>query len=255
VAEYFTRTIAHVRLRPKLTIDSIQTSAGEMTLERLGEQLFHDASLSPQKWQSCSSCHPDGRADGLNWDLLNDGIGNPKNTRSLVNTFDSSPVMWTGVRPSAGYAVRSGMEHILFAEPGEENANAIEAWLRSLKPVPGPIRDRAAVERGRALFHSAAVGCVGCHPPPLYSDGQLRDVGTQGEFDFTDGPGGTRVAQNRFMTPSLVEVWRTAPYLHDGRYATLREVITSGNRGDSRGHTSHLTPAQIDDLLAFLSSL
>ena len=255
VAEYFTRTVARVRFQPKLAIDTFRTPAAPMTPERKGEQLFHDASLAPQKWQSCSSCHPDARVDGLNWDLLNDGLGNPKNTRSLATAFDSGPVMWTGVRASASSAVRSGIEHILFAAPSEENASAIEAWLRSLKPVPGRVRDRAAVERGRALFHSPEVGCVACHPPPAYTDGQLHDVGTHGEFDFTDGPGGTRSPQNSFKTPSLLELWRTAPYLHDGRYATLREAVTSGNRGGSRGHTANLTPAQIDNLLAFLLSL
>jgi mono/diheme cytochrome c family protein len=254
VDEYFTRTTARVRLQPRVTVEQVGRPAALSLVER-GEQIFHDASLSPERWQSCSSCHPDGRADGLNWDLLNDGIGNPKNTRSLLNTFALGPVMWTGVRPSAQVAVRSGMEHILFTEPSEEEARAIEAWLRSLKPIAGPARDRAAVARGRALFESPEVGCTGCHPPPLYSDGLLHDVGTHAEFDFTDGPDGKRVAQRRFKTPSLVEAWRTAPYLHDGRYTTLRDVITSGNRGDARGHTSHLSPAQIDDLVAFLRSL
>src|SRR5581483_8857691 len=254
VDEYFTKTTARVRLRPNIAVERVGRPA-KLSLERQGEQLFHDASLWPQRWQSCSSCHPDGRADGLNWDLLNDGLGNPKNTRSLVNAFELGPVMWTAVRPSAGFAVRSGMEHILFAESSEENARAIEAWLRSLKPIPGRIRDHAAVERGRTLFQSAAVGCTSCHPPPFYSDGQLHDVGTHAEFDFTDGPDSKRAPQTRFKTPSLLEVWRTAPYLHDGRYATLRETIASGNRGDRRGRTSQLTPARIDDLVAFLSSL
>ncbi|NQT52321.1 PD40 domain-containing protein, partial [bacterium] len=50
---------------------------------RDGERIFHDASLCFQKWQSCSTCHPNARMDGLRWDLLNDGMGNHKKTRSL----------------------------------------------------------------------------------------------------------------------------------------------------------------------------
>ena len=47
--------------------------------EGRGNMYFHDATLGFQGWQSCASCHPnDARADGLNWDLLNDGLGNPK---------------------------------------------------------------------------------------------------------------------------------------------------------------------------------
>ena len=56
-----------------------------MPLARKGEFYFHDAGICFQGWQSCASCHPgQARVDGLNWDLLNDGIGNPKNTKSLL---------------------------------------------------------------------------------------------------------------------------------------------------------------------------
>jgi cytochrome c peroxidase len=56
-------------------------------------------------------------------------------------------------------------------------------------------------------------------------------------------------------TPTLVEIWRTAPYLHDGSAATLREVLTTANPNDRHGKTSHLSSAQIDDLAAYLESL
>ncbi|MDR2756120.1 MAG: hypothetical protein LBC20_10465, partial [Planctomycetaceae bacterium] len=49
---------------------------------RYGEMLFHDAFLCQEHWQSCATCHPDARSDTLNWDLLNDGPDNPKNTKS-----------------------------------------------------------------------------------------------------------------------------------------------------------------------------
>lgn len=256
VAEYFTRTVTRLDAAGKRLVGSYRAGgpapAGE---SRRGEFLFHDATLGMQQWQSCSSCHPDGRSDGLNWNLLNDGIGNPKNTRSLLNAHRTGAVMWTGVRPSASYAIHSGMKHILFTEPAEADLRAIEAWVRSLEPAPGPARGTAAAERGRKLFFSEAVGCSACHPPPLYTDGEMRDVGTHGPFDFVYGAGGTRQAQRMFKTPSLVEVWRTAPYLHDGRHATLGEVVGKGNHGDLRGRTSHLTAEQINDLVAFLESL
>jgi cytochrome c peroxidase len=250
IAEYFTRTLAHY------DPDGVQGwSSPIQELPSRGEMLFHDASLCFQRWQSCSSCHPDARVDGLNWDLMNDGIGNPKNTRSMLNSHRLPPVMWTGVRPSAEYAVRSGMRHIQFMEPPEEDAKAIDEYLKSLEPKPGPVDDPAAVKRGEKLFFSAKVGCVGCHPKPLYTDNALHNVGTHGEFDFTVNEDGERVPQKEFKTPSLIEVWRTGPYLHDGRYPTVREVITKGNHGDMRGRTSHLSEQQIDDLVAFVRSL
>jgi hypothetical protein len=54
------------------------------------------------------SCHPDGRSDRLNWDLLNDGVGNPKNTNSMLLAHQTPPAMSEGVRLTAEAAVRSG---------------------------------------------------------------------------------------------------------------------------------------------------
>jgi hypothetical protein len=53
-------------------------------------------------------------------------------------------------------------------------------------------------------------------------------------------------------TPSLIEVWRTAPYLHDGRAATIREVLIEHNPGDRHGITSNLSDQQIDDLAEYV---
>ena len=50
-------------------------------------------------------------------------------------------------------------------------------------------------------------------------------------------------------------MYRTGPYLHDGRAKTLRDVLTACNVGDKHGKTSHLKPAEIDELVAFLKSL
>lgn len=58
-----------------------------------------------------------------------------------------------------------------------------------------------------------------------------------------------------FDTPTLIELWRTAPYLHDGSAATLRDVLTTANPDDKHGKTSHLTADQLNDLIAYLLSL
>jgi cytochrome c peroxidase len=62
-------------------------------------------------------------------------------------------------------------------------------------------------------------------------------------------------ARQKFDTPTLVECWRTAPFLHDGSAVTLEEVLTTRNPRDEHGQTSHLTPRQLDDLVAYVLSL
>jgi hypothetical protein len=52
-----------------------------------------------------------------------------------------------------------------------------------------------------------------------------------------------------------VELWRTAPYLHDGSAASIREVLVKTNPKNRHGRTSHLSPEQLNDLSEFLLSL
>jgi YVTN family beta-propeller protein len=231
-------------------------SAGEdvghpgQSLAREGEVWFNDATWCFQGWQSCASCHSsDGRVDGLNWDLLNDGVGNPKNSKSLLLAFQTPPAMNQGVRARPEQAVRAGFRHVLFSRPPEAVSLAVDEFLKSLTPVPSPyvvggrLSDTAI--RGQKLFLDERVGCARCHPPGLYTDLKRHEVGTRARFDTVGA----------FDTPTLVECWRTAPYLHDGSAATMKNVLTERSRHDRHGHTSHLTTGELDDLAAFVLSL
>jgi len=252
VAGYFSGTVSVVRTRDlKVTGSVALGDPEEMTPARRGEFLFHDAKSCMQEWQSCSSCHLDARADGLMWDLLNDGLGNPKNAKSLVLSGVTPPVMAHGVRADMRTAVEAGFRYILFREPTTEDIDSVAAYIDSLEPEQSPILSmgqgkRAAIERGRKLFESPEIGCSGCHPAPLYTDLQMSDVGTASKYDRGNG---------NFDTPTLVELYRTAPYLHDGTAVTLEDVLTTRNPEDKHGHTSRLSGEQIEDLVAFLLSL
>lgn len=222
----------------------------EEDLVRKGEALFSDATICFQHWQSCASCHPDARMDGLRWDLLNDGMGNPKRTRSLVNSHRTAPVMSKGVRADMETAIRAGLKHILFCVRPEEDIAAIKAYLETLRPDPSPYltpdgKLSRAAQRGKKLFEGKAQ-CAKCHTGPLYTDMKPYDVGTLGELDQ---PG------DLFYTPKLTEVYRTAPYLHDGRAATIQEVLTTYNPRDQHGVTSPLSPQEIADLAEYILSL
>ena len=249
-AEFFSDSLGVVDLAADAPSAARQFALGPRvapTLERQGEMHFNNAQLCFQQWQSCASCHPDGRADALNWDLLNDGIGNPKNTKSMLLSHKTPPVMSLGVRETAEMAVRSGMKFIQFAEQPETVSTAIDAYLKSMTPVPSPrlIRGRLsrAARRGERVFKKA--GCADCHPAPLFTNLKSYDFGMGKDLD----------KDKAFDTPSLVEVWRTAPYLHDGRAATLPEVLTQFNPKDQHGVTSKLSREELADLVEYVLSL
>ena len=222
---------------------------------RRGEMLYNDGSMCFQQWQSCASCHPDGRVDGLNWDLLNDGMGNPKQTRSELYNHVTPPTMITGIRKDMHACNAAGLIHIQFVTRPEEDVYCFDAYVEKMKPVPSPYlvngKLSARAQRGEKLFVKAK--CAECHTPdkkapggePLWTDLKLYDVGV-----------GTATETGRkFDTPTLAECWRTAPYLYDGRALTMEEVLTICNPNDKHGETSKLTPEQIKDLAEYVLSL
>lgn len=58
-----------------------------------------------------------------------------------------------------------------------------------------------------------------------------------------------------FDTPTLREVWRTAPYLYDGRAKTIFEMLKEFNTGNKHGVTSKLTDDELRDLEAYVLTL
>ncbi|MCH5373998.1 MAG: c-type cytochrome, partial [Planctomycetes bacterium] len=252
VALYFSDAVAVVDLEDKSYYPVKLIPLGpepEMTTQRRGQMFFHDADFCFQHWQSCSSCHPDARVDGLNWDLLNDGLGTPKNAKSMLLAHRTPPSMSEGVRATGEEAVRAGIRHIQFAVRPEEDAVAIDEYLKALKPVPSPHLVNGQLSesalRGKAIFFNEEVGCATCHPEPLYTDMKIHNVGSKGKYD----------RQNDFDTPTLIEAWRTAPYMHDGHYPTIKELITEGEHGKYGGDVESLSEQEINDLVEFVLSL
>ena len=223
--------------------------APKMTVVRQGDLFFHDATLCFQHWQSCASCHPDARSDALNWDLLNDGFGNPKNSKSMVYAHRAPPAMSEGIRETAETAVRAGFRGILFASRPESEAQAVDEYLKSLEPVPSPKlvngRLSESAKRGKDLFESKRVGCAECHPAPYFTDMKAHNVGTRARHDHTD----------TFFTPRLAETWRTAPYLHDGSSTTVKDLLTKGKHGHSHGGAQGLAEQEVNDLVEYVLSL
>lgn len=251
VAGYFSGNLVLTDVNVAKPVSLALGPPQEPDLVRQGEAVFHDANRCFQRWLSCASCHPDGRADGLNWDLLNDGLGNPKNARSMVWSARTPPVMSHGVRSNMEAAAKAGFVHILFTEPKEQDLQAVIAYLRALEPAVSPHRNEdgsltEAAQRGEKLFLSEQVACAQCHPAPLLTNLASFDVGTVSATDRGSAS---------FDTPTLAEGWRNPPYLHDGSAPTLKDVLTKHNQKNQHGATTQLTPEQIDDLAAYLESL
>ncbi len=247
VANYFDDSIDVVDLVKKQAVRRFRLREPRPpTLVELGEQLFYDATLSLDGWYSCNSCHTDGHTCGLNADTLGDGsYGAPKNIPTLLGTGQTGPWGWIGVFDSLHDQVEASLRTSMRSprDPSPRTVAALVAYLRSL-PRPPQIAyrklDQAKVERGRRLFKR--LQCDRCHRPVgYYTSESVVDVG------LDDGPGGNRA----FNPPSLFGLAYTAPYLHDGRARTLREVFTRWRHKIPR----RLTEAQIDDLVEYLLSL
>lgn len=240
VGNYFDGTVTAVTLS-NLSANTLKfATQPEASDVRMGQILWSDANNCYQRWQSCNSCHPDAVVDGFNWDNLNDGLGGGgKSARSMLYAHRTPPVMSTGIRPSAEVAVAAGMKFIQFNTLSTENMVKIDEYLKTLYPQSSPALNKdgtltESATAGKALFEK---NCASCHPAPLYTDNNLYDVGTK-HFVGDNG---------KYDVPTLNEVWRTAPYMHDGSMKTIEEVV--------KFFAKDLTDAEVKQVADFVRSI
>ena len=133
-----------------------------------------------------------------------------------------------------------------------------DEWIRGNETAIGE-----AAKRGFQLFNGKA-HCSDCHSGPSFTDGSFQDIGTAIDNDVGRGrlfPTSEKL-RYAFKTPTLRDVARRAPYMHDGAVATLRDVIELYNRGgiDRPSRSPLIKPLQLtaiekDELIAFLQTL
>lgn len=268
----------------------------------LGKMLFFDPRLSGSKWISCATCHNPamGWSDGLPT-ALGDGMKVlERSTPTILNTAYNKLQMWDGRFRSleeqalgpiqADVEMHKDMKALLKelakipgyvelfekAYPGEgitekTLAKAIASFERTVVSTESPF-DRwrmgdgkavsVAAKRGFELFEGKA-NCVVCHQGFNFLDDGFHNIGLKDNKDdgrFAKVP--VKVLKGAFKTPTLRDIELTAPYMHNGAYKTLDEVVEHYNNGgqdkanlDPNMEPLNLNPQEKADLVAFLKSL
>jgi len=237
-----------------------------------GKRLYHSSArsdLAQAAWISCNTCHVEGEHDGRTWLLQFTGSVPPgaspvitRNTTSLLGMIETYPLRWSAEwneSADSEFSIRfeqygSGLipegMHPTLGPPNQGRSYDLDCLAAFIDSLAVPARSHTltpAEQRGQAIFWSAETQCLTCHPPPLYTDLQVHDVGTADAYGEWFGP--------LIDTPTLRFLYDSAPYLHDGSASTLYDVLTTANPNDEHGITSHLNGQQLQDLVAFLLAL
>lgn len=224
-----------------------------------GRQLFFDGRLSRDGSVSCASCHDPARAftDGRPVSIGIGGVRGRRNAPALLNLAYARVLFWDGRAMTLEHLVRMPIElphemDLPVATAAErvglsprDLALALAAYVRSI--LAGGSRvdrfvagDRSALsaeeQAGLDVFRGKG-NCTACHVGPTLSDGLIHNTGVAWrDGTLTDVGAGA----GRFRTPTLREITRTAPYMHDGSLTSLEAVVDYYDRGGNRHE--HLDP-------------
>ena len=268
----------------------------------LGKKLYFDTRISVSSAQSCGSCHSPmyGWGDGLAVGVGNGMKRLGRHSPTVVNAAWSDIFMWDGRLPTLedqalGPIQSSGemnmpldvlmrrLDAIPEYKPLFESAfpregitpktlaKAIATYERTIVSERAPFDawiegDEKAIseeaKRGFEVFNGKAQ-CSSCHEGWNFSNEGFQDIGLPSD-DVGRGqylPGVVKM-QHAFKTPSLREIARRSPYMHDGSLAALEDVVDHYDSGGvdrpSRSDLMrplHLSTEEKADLVAFLKSL
>lgn len=274
----------------------------------LGRRLFFDPILSVDSTVACASCHlPDAALSDP--ERFSKGVAGRtgRNSMPAFNLLWADAFFWDGRAPSleeqALQPVQDPVEMgenwdnvvgklkahpeypALFAAAfdgpisKEQAARAIAQFERTLlsynarfdRFLAGEIELTPLERRGFELFNTERTDCFHCHGGALATDNLFRNNGL--DADPSDAGlaavTGRAADRGKFKTPSLRNVEYTAPYMHDGRFATLEEVLDFYSSGTQAGRTTDpliaiaaqerdgapFTREEKDALIAFLKTM
>jgi hypothetical protein len=202
--------------------------AGMVLFYRVSPELNRDGALA------CATCHPDGLADGLAWQI---GARQHQTPILAGRVAETEPYKWDASDSDLPASIRTTVRRMNGRGLSSEQILDLISYLWVLPPPRPPTRDPAVVARGAAVFDEA--GCDTCHAGARLTDRSLHTIpGIDAPYD----------------TPSLIGLAASAPYYHDGSADTLDDVLRNYGIGREMADFDALTAAQKSDLKAFLET-
>jgi len=268
---------------------------------QLGRVLFYDPALSADSTVSCGTCHVPSAAFADPGKAVSSGIRSQptaRNSPTIQNMAWRTSFMWDGrfthledqprgpisnpgemgddfpgiVRKVAGYPRYKTLTKAAYASDTLTEARFLDALGQFMATLvsahsryDGDSAQLSAQERlGKQVFRNK--GCGNCHKEPLFTDNSFRNNGLDdysidgGRFAQTR----TEADRGKFMVPSLRNIAKTNPYMHDGRFATLEDVVAHYRSGIQASDTKDpslptggiaMTDEEATALVAFLKTL
>ncbi len=263
----------------------------------LGKQLYFDPRLSEDNTVSCATCH-DPKKGWSNDDIFATGVGGAKggrNSPTVINSAYYKLQFWDGRAKTLeeqalgpiqnpvemkmtlvdvvgrldkieGY--RDQFQKVFGTGVTEEGiAKAIAAFERTVLSGDAPYDkfkagDKTALsesaQRGMNLFFGKA-NCSSCHSGASFTDSAFHNIGLDSKDEGRRAISGLEGDQGAMKTPTLREIHRTAPYMHNGSLKTLEDVVQHYNKGgngnpqqDEEIYALNLTPEEVADIVTFM---
>lgn len=263
----------------------------------LGKQLYFDGRLSADNKVSCASCHDPakGYSNGDQFATGVEGKKGGRNSPTVINSAYQTFQFWDGraksLEEQALGPIQNPIEMNLTLDAVVAKLNAIEGYKKQFQQVFGTdvtsdgiakaiaayertvlcgdapydrfkAGDKGALtepaQRGMKLFFGKA-NCSACHSGPNFTDNAFHNIGVPGNDAGREAISKSVGDKGAFKTPTLRDLTKSGPYMHDGSMKTLEEVMAHYNKGgtpndqlDEEIYALKLTPEQLADLVTFL---
>jgi cytochrome c peroxidase len=267
-------------------------------LIELGKILFFDTRLSGSEKISCATCHQPELSwtDGKEKSLGHEGTINKRNSPTIQNTWFYNKLFWDGRSSSledqsfapinSESEMHGDMRELsrklknikgylslfdsAFGDPSinpQRISKAIAVFERTVVSRKSKLDEFLAGKKkvlnneelkGLHLFRTKA-RCMNCHNGPLFSDNQFHNNGFAGKDVGLYFVTHKDEDMGKFKTPSLRDIQKTGPWMHDGSFNNLAEIVEKYNHGtpgsDQLVKPLSLNKDEINALLSFLNAI